>query len=52
MKCTECGAETNRHALKVRDARSQEEFDRIDPDLGGVLVNCHTCPECGRSQSS
>lgn len=52
MKCAECGAETNRHAVKLRDARSRKELDEIDPHLGGILIHCHTCPECGRSQSS
>ena len=36
MICTECGAEMNRHAVKI-DYRPEE------PEL----VEVHTCPHCG-----
>jgi hypothetical protein len=52
VKCEECGVETNLHAEKIRDPRSDEEIERIDPDLGGILVSFHTCPECGKTRPS
>ena len=45
MNCPDCGAEMNHHADKlVYDAASDE-----DADEGGVILEAHTCPGCGRS---
>jgi ribosomal protein S27AE len=45
MKCPDCGAEMNHHADKlVYEAAPGEESDE-----GGVILESHTCPGCGRS---
>ena len=43
ITCPACGAEMNRHAEKV-DSSGTEGFDS---ELGGVLMEFHTCPACG-----
>lgn len=43
MICPKCGAEMNRHAEKVDSAGT----DGFDSELGGVLMEFHTCPSCG-----
>lgn len=48
MICSECDTEMNRHAEKVREPRTPEEAAAIDPALGGLLVEHHTCAGCGR----
>ena len=46
MKCPECGAEMNHHADKlVYGAAAEDEADAE----GGVVVEAHTCPNCGHS---
>lgn len=47
MVCPRCGAEMNHHANKFADPRSAEEAARIDPALGGLLDEAHSCPACG-----
>jgi hypothetical protein len=39
----------NRHAEKLDTVAVLDELDAVDPDLGGVLEEVHTCPECGRT---
>jgi len=51
MKCPECGVEMNYHAEKLIDPRSPEEAAKVDPALGGILEEMHTCPECGMAHS-
>ena len=46
LRCPQCGAEMNFHAEKVDTSRGFEG-PATDPDLGGVLVEIHTCPVCG-----
>lgn len=43
IECPRCGAAMNRHAEKV-DSGGTEGFDS---DLGGVLMEFHTCRACG-----
>ena len=43
MKCPDCGAEMNHHADKLHYG------DAADDDAGGVIIEAHTCPACGRS---
>jgi ssDNA-binding Zn-finger/Zn-ribbon topoisomerase 1 len=46
LRCPECGAEMNFHAEKLDLSRSFEGVAEADPELGGVLVEIHTCPAC------
>jgi ssDNA-binding Zn-finger/Zn-ribbon topoisomerase 1 len=46
VRCPECGAEMNFHAEKIDFSRVLSEFAPADPELGGVLVEIHTCPVC------
>jgi hypothetical protein len=45
MRCADCGAEMNHHAMKI-DYEGNPET--LDPVFGGVLKEAHTCPNCGR----
>lgn len=50
MKCKECGVEMNHHADKVDYTAALEHPEAMDPDLGGVLEEFHTCPGCGKTE--
>jgi ribosomal protein S27AE len=47
MVCTPCGATMNHHADKLVD----EEAKKMDPKLGGIVEEYHTCPKCGSTGS-
>ena len=49
MVCPDCGVEMNLHAEKVEYAAPDAPAEGFDPDLGGLLEEFHTCPECGRT---
>jgi predicted RNA-binding Zn-ribbon protein involved in translation (DUF1610 family) len=49
MICPDCGVEMNRHAEKINYTTALAEPGAIDPDLGGVIEEAHTCPECGQT---
>lgn len=49
MICPDCGVEMNHHADKVDYTAALSEPDSIDPHLGGVLKEAHTCPKCGKT---
>ena len=51
MHCPDCGVGMNHHAEKLVDPRSAEEAAMMDPVLGGIIEEMHTCPECGRVNS-
>ncbi len=51
MKCSACGSEMTQHAKKVIYPRSDAEAALIDEELGGVVLERHTCPGCGKSAS-
>ena len=51
MVCTPCGATMNHHAEKLVDPRSAEEAKKVDPNLGGIVEEYHTCPKCGSTAS-
>jgi hypothetical protein len=36
----------NFHAEKVDQGNTSEDVADVDPELGGVLVEIHTCPGC------
>jgi ribosomal protein S27AE len=42
MICPNCGFEMNHHANKIDYSASEE---------GNILLEVHTCPNCGQSQS-
>jgi hypothetical protein len=46
MKCPACGAEMNHHAEKIDYTATLNELDTADLDLGGIIEEVHTCPEC------
>jgi ssDNA-binding Zn-finger/Zn-ribbon topoisomerase 1 len=46
VRCPACGAEMNFHAEKIDYSLGSPDSDESDPDLGGVLVEFHTCPVC------
>ena len=49
MVCPDCGVEMNRHAEKLDYTAMLNEPESVDPDLGGILEEAHTCPECGQT---
>jgi len=51
MKCPDCGVEMNHHADKVDYSAALKDPKIMDPDLGGVVEEFHTCPECGKTHS-
>jgi ribosomal protein S27AE len=46
LPCPRCGAGMNFHAEKVDLGNTFEEVAEVDLDLGGVIVEVHTCPNC------
>ena len=51
MICPDCGVEMNFHAEKIDYTAALEDAEAVDPDLGGVLEEAHTCPSCGRTHT-
>lgn len=51
LVCPACGVEMNLHAEKLAYTDADAEADGFDPDLGGVLEEFHTCPECGQTHA-
>jgi predicted RNA-binding Zn-ribbon protein involved in translation (DUF1610 family) len=49
MICPDCGLEMNHHAEKIDYAAAFDDPAAIDPELGGVLEEAHTCPGCGKT---
>jgi len=45
--CPQCGIAMNYHAEKIDYMAALTDPDAIDPDLGGVVEEVHTCPRCG-----
>ncbi len=50
IECDECGVEMNYNAEKLDFTACLDDPDLIDPDLGGVLEEVHTCPHCGKTE--
>lgn len=48
LKCPDCGAEMNHHADKIDYGLGEDADDASD---GGVVVEAHTCPDCGRTET-
>ena len=51
MKCPDCEVDMTRHAKKVIYPRSEDEASLVDEALGGVLLERHACPGCGKGAS-
>ncbi len=49
MMCPQCGIAMNYHAEKVDYMAALTDPEALDPDLGGVDEEVHTCPGCGHS---
>ncbi len=45
MKCPDCGAEMNHHADKLDYGAEPDAASESD----GVVIEAHTCPDCGRT---
>ena len=48
MKCPDCGIDMNHHADKINYSAAPSET--ADADVGGVIEEVHTCPECGKTE--
>jgi len=51
MICPSCGVEMNRHAEKLVWPTAPADRALVDPLLGGILEELHTCPACGTGGS-
>ena len=51
MKCPDCGVDMNYHAEKINYTAMLSEPDAIGTELGGVIEEFHTCPECGKIET-
>ena len=51
MICPECGIEMNHHAEKLVLPSGPHEAPSVDPVLGGIIEEVHTCPGCGSGAS-
>jgi ribosomal protein S27AE len=49
MICPVCGVEMNHHADKIDYTAGLDTPEAFDAELGGVVEEFHTCPECGRT---
>ena len=50
MKCPDCGSEMNYHADKLDYSAAVAPDGAADVELGGVIQQVHTCPDCGRTE--
>lgn len=49
MTCPDCGVEMNHHADKL-DYNADASPASFNVELGGVLEQAYTCPQCGRTK--
>ena len=47
--CPQCKVEMNHHADKLDLVAALAEPEAADPELGGILEQAHTCPQCGET---
>jgi len=50
MICQDCGVGMNHHADKVDYAAADAGAD-FDAEVGGVVLEAHTCPACGKTET-
>ena len=51
MVCPTCGIEMNHHADKLVHPTGAADEAYMDPVLGGIVEELHTCPGCGTGAS-
>ncbi len=51
MNCEDCGTQMNLHAEKVDYGTDTHIGDPFDEQLGGVVEEFHTCPDCGTTKA-
>jgi hypothetical protein len=51
MICPNCQVEMNHHCDKLVYATDPQQPGAIDPSLGGIIEEFHTCAKCGGSSS-
>jgi ribosomal protein S27AE len=52
MTCPACGSPMNHHADKLEYTdKLDKESEAVDRDLGGLVVEVHTCPGCGNVET-
>jgi ribosomal protein S27AE len=51
MICPNCGVGMNHHCDKLVYTTDPLDAPRIDPNLGGFVMEFHTCPKCGGGAS-
>jgi ribosomal protein S27AE len=51
MICPKCGDAMNHHADKLVYPTEPHLAGEIDPSLGGVIEETHTCPGCSAVES-
>jgi ribosomal protein S27AE len=49
MMCPDCGVEMNHHAMKIDYTAEPNAHEAVDAELGGVLMEAHSCPQCGQT---
>ncbi len=49
ITCPDCGVEMNHHADKLDYGTAPG--DPADAEAGGVIIEAHTCPGCGRAET-
>ena len=47
MICPHCGVEMNHHCDKLVYVTGPQQMAQVDPALGGLIEEFHTCPKCG-----
>ena len=51
MTCPSCGVEMNHHAEKLVHPTGSADEACMNPVLGGIVEEVHTCPACGTGAS-
>jgi len=51
MICPNCGVEMNHHCDKLVYTTDPQDAGQADPNLGGFVMEFHTCPKCGGDTS-
>ncbi len=51
MICPNCRVETNHHCDKLVYTTDPRDGEQTDPNLGGLIEEFHTCPNCGAGAS-
>ena len=51
MICPRCGVEMNHHSDKLVYPADAKDMEQVDPNLGGLVKEFHSCPKCGGGAS-